>query len=151
MRDWQRRVVYLICVFTVVALGLGSRRFGGYLPGVVAEYAGDTLWALGVFLGLGCLAPHTRTVHRAAVALAVSYAVEVSQLYHAPWIDALRHTTLGALILGFGFLWSDLGCYTAGVALGAAVDHVARQYVGPSSRAARSPISAASARESRPN
>ena len=151
MRDWQRRVVYLICAFTVVALGLGSRRFGGYLPGVVSEYAGDTLWALGLFLGLGCLAPHTRTVRRATVALAISYGVEVSQLYHAPWIDALRHTTLGALILGFGFLWSDLACYTAGVALGAVVDHFARQYVGVSSRAARSPIAAPPASDCRPN
>ena len=151
MRDWQRRVVYLICALAVVGLGLGSRRFGDYLPGVFAEYAGDTLWALGVFLGLGCLAPQTRTVHRATVALAVSYGVEVSQLYHAPWIDTLRHTTLGALILGSGFLWSDLVCYTAGVALGAVVDHLARQYVGASSRAARSKIAAPSASEWRPS
>ena len=110
-----------------------------------------TLWALGVFLGLGCLAPHTRTVRRAIVALAVSYGVEVSQLYHAPWIDELRHTTLGALILGFGFLWSDLACYTAGVALGALVDHAVRQYVGASSRAARGANAATSASEWRPN
>jgi Protein of unknown function (DUF2809) len=147
----KRRVGYFICALTVVALGLGSRRFGGYLPGVIAEYAGDSLWALGVFLGLGCVAPRTRTVHRAAVALAVSYGVEVSQLYHAPWIDALRQTTLGALILGFGFLWSDLACYTAGVALGAVVDHVARPDVGASLRDARSSITATSASEGRPN
>ena len=151
MSDWQRRVVYLISALTVVALGLGSRRFGGYLPGVVAAYAGDALWALGVFLGLGCVAPRTRTGHRAVVALAVSYGVEVSQLYQAPWIDALRHTTLGALVLGFGFLWSDLACYTAGVALGAVVDHLARQYVGESSRHVGRRIAATSASKGRPN
>ena len=34
--------------------------------------------------------------------------VEESQLYHASWIDSIRGTTLGALVLGHGFLWSDL-------------------------------------------
>ncbi len=33
-----------------------------------------------------------------------------------------RHTTLGGLILGFGFLWSDLVCYALGVELGVLVD-----------------------------
>ena len=46
----------------------------------------------------------------------------MSQLYHAPWIDAIRDTLPGALVLGYGFLWSDLACYAAGVALGAGVE-----------------------------
>ncbi len=62
----------------------------------------------------------TRTI--AGMALAVSVAVEISQLYHAPWIDSIRQTTLGGLILGFGFLWSDLACYLVGVVLGAVID-----------------------------
>jgi len=44
----------------------------------------------------------------------------LSQLYQPPWIHRLRDTTLGALTLGFGFKWTDLLCYAAGVALGAA-------------------------------
>ncbi|MGC1717640.1 MAG: DUF2809 domain-containing protein [Isosphaeraceae bacterium] len=43
-------------------------------------------------------------------------------MYHAPWIDSIRQTTLGGLILGFGFLWSDLACYAVGVVLGVLVD-----------------------------
>ena len=50
--------------------------------------------------------------------MAFSVAIELSQLYHAPWIDSIRQTTLGGLILGFGFLWSDLACYAAGVGVG---------------------------------
>ena len=52
------------------------------------------------------------------LALAFSVAVELSQLYHASWIDSIRHTTLGGLILGFDFVWSDLACYALGVGLG---------------------------------
>ena len=56
------------------------------------------------------------------LAMAFSVVIELSQLYHAPWIDSIRHTTLGGLILGFGFLWSDLACYAVGVGLGAAIE-----------------------------
>jgi len=44
--------------------------------------------------------------------------VKISQLYHAPWIDAIRQATLGGLVLGFGFLWTDLVCYLVGVMIG---------------------------------
>jgi hypothetical protein len=51
----------------------------------------------------------------------------VSQLHHAPWIDAIRNTRPGALVLGYGFLWSDLACYVAGVAIAAGVEAAARR------------------------
>ncbi len=47
------------------------------------------------------------------------------QLYHAPWIDSIRQTTLGGLILGFGFLCSDLACYALGVLLGVLIERIA--------------------------
>ena len=131
MRDGPTRVRYMLCAVAVVALGLGTRRYGTYLPAFVARYAGDTLWALMVFLGLGIMAPKTPTLYRAILSLVVSYAVEFSQLYHEPWIDSLRHTTLGGLVLGFGFLWSDLACYTVGVVAGAAIDAVVRRAASP--------------------
>jgi hypothetical protein len=60
----------------------------------------------------------------AVLALAFSAAIELSQLYHAPWIDSIRQTTLGGLVLGFGFVWSDLACYAAGVVLGILVERL---------------------------
>src|SRR5262249_29874012 len=45
--------------------------------------------------GIGLLRPGAPAGRVAALALAVSAAVEVGQLYHAPWIDAIRRTTLG--------------------------------------------------------
>jgi hypothetical protein len=112
----------------------GWRRFGTDLPTFVAQYAGDTLWALMVFLGISVAAPRARVSQRAGIALALAFAVEVSQLYHAPWINALRSTTLGGLVLGFGFLWTDLVCYAAGVSLGAAMDYLACAKINGSDR-----------------
>lgn len=48
--------------------------------------------------------------------------IELSQLYHTPWLDGLRSNRVGALALGRGFLWSDLACYAVGVACGVCVD-----------------------------
>ena len=105
-------------------LGLASRRYGAGLPALVAEYAGDTLWAVMAFIIVGVLAPEWPTSRVAVTALLASYADEVSQLYHAPWIDAIRNTRLGALTLGYGFLWSDIVCYTVGVALCVVVERL---------------------------
>ncbi|GAB3756189.1 ribosomal maturation YjgA family protein [Spirosoma pomorum] len=58
----------------------------------------------------------------AAVAFSFSVCIELGQLYHAPWIDSLRATRLGGLVLGFSFVWSDLLCYAVGVSLGALIE-----------------------------
>jgi hypothetical protein len=114
----RSRFVYFLAGCIVVPLGLASRRFAAVLPEFIATYAGDTLWALMAFLTVAFIAPRWPSLRVAYAALGLSYLVEISQLYHAPWIDTLRHTTLGGLLLGYGFLWSDLVCYTVGVGLG---------------------------------
>jgi hypothetical protein len=121
-RTPRSRVVYATALLIVIAAGLGSRVFGRALPAFVATYAGDTLYATMMFVGLGVLAPRWTTARLAGAAFAICCTIEVSQLYHAPWIDAIRRTLPGALVLGSGFLWSDLACYAAGVALGAGIE-----------------------------
>jgi len=125
MRPPRSRFAYGIALVLVIAAGLGSRMFGNSLPALVATYAGDTLYATMVFVGLAIVAPRWSTARLAVTALACSCAIEVSQLYHAPWIDVIRNTLPGALVLGYGFLWSDLACYAAGVVFAAAADRLA--------------------------
>src|SRR5689334_12702036 len=96
----------LVLIAMTILLGIGSRRFGQWLPGFVAAYAGDTLWALAAFLGIGLILRRDSTWRVALLATSFSAMIEISQLYHAPWIDSIRGTTLGALVLGHGFLWS---------------------------------------------
>jgi hypothetical protein len=119
---WRRRATYAAACVATIILGLASRRYGGALPPFLSQYAGDTLWAAMVFFGLSLLFPHRPPWFRATAALAFSFAIEFSQLYHRPWLTDLRHTTLGGLVLGQGFLATDLLCYTAGVGLAFAVD-----------------------------
>ncbi len=104
----RTRFRYLVVAGLVIALGLASRRYAAVLPVFLARYAGDTIWAVMVFVGVALMAPGWSSLRVAVAALVVSYSIEGSQLYHAPWIDALRHTRVGGLVLGFGFLWSDV-------------------------------------------
>jgi hypothetical protein len=106
----------------VITLGLGSRQYATQLPLFIATYAGDTLWALEVFLTIGFLFPAYPTNKVAIIALAFAFFIEFTQLYHAPWLDDIRHNRLASLILGYGFLWSDLLCYSVGIATGAGVE-----------------------------
>ncbi len=127
IRIARDRRVFGVLLITAVVLGLASRRFRYALPAFIAEYAGDTLWATTVFLALALIFPRQRTSVLAAGAIVVAVLVECSQLLHAPWLDAMRHTRLGALALGQGFLWSDLACYVVGVVIGVAIDNAERR------------------------
>lgn len=93
----------------------------------MATYAGDTLWALMVFLGLGFLFPAARTPVLAGAALGIAFAVEFSQLCEADWLNRIRATRLGALVLGKGWVATDLLCYAVGVGIGAVGEVVGRK------------------------
>ncbi|EEM47608.1 DUF2809 domain-containing protein [Bacillus cereus] len=118
MNTKRNRVVYALFTIVIIILGLSSRKFAFALPHLLNDYLGDALWALMIFTGFGFLFPKTETKKLAFISLMFCYGIEVSQLYHANWIDSIRATTLGGLVLGYVFLWSDLVAYTIGVGVG---------------------------------
>lgn len=103
-------------------LGLASRKFNVMLPAFIADYSGDTIWALMIFFITGFIFTTYSTFRVAVMATMFSFAIEFSQLYQAEWINSIRHTRIGGLILGYGFLWSDLMCYTAGTLIGISLE-----------------------------
>ena len=113
---------YAVAALLTIAAGLASRR-----SDAVPAWVGDLLWATMVFFLLSALRPAITWRLRAAVTLAVSYLVEISQLYQADWINDLRRNTVVHLVLGSGFSWSDIAAYTAGTAVAVAVDRRLRR------------------------
>ena len=114
----RNRVIYLLLIASTVLIGLLSRKLGYYLPEYLNTYLGDALWALMVFLIFGFIFPKQNSLRIAFVSISFCFIIEISQLYHAPWIDSIRANSLGGLILGFGFMWTDLVAYNLGVAFG---------------------------------
>ncbi|GAB6499309.1 hypothetical protein OA45_04155 [Bacillus sp. UMTAT18] len=122
----RNRLLYAMFTILVIILGLSSRKFAFALPALLNDYLGDALWALMIFIGFGFLFPKIEMKKLAFVSLMFCYGIEVSQLYHAEWIDSIRATTLGGLVLGYGFLWSDLVAYTIGVGVGFLFEFILR-------------------------
>jgi hypothetical protein len=123
----RSRTLYAGLLLVTIAAGLASRRFPDLQPEWMSRYAGDTLWAAMMFWLLALVAVRARTVVLGATALGTAWTVEASQLIHRPWLDALRASRAGALVLGQGFLWSDLLCYAVGVGIAVVVDVAWRQ------------------------
>ena len=118
MNKKRNRLLYALFTIVIIILGLGSRKLAFALPHLLNAYLGDALWALMIFTGFGFLFPKIDTKKVTFISLLFCYGIEVSQLYHAEWIDSIRATALGGLVLGYGFLWSDLVAYTIGVGIG---------------------------------
>ena len=113
----------------VICLGLLSRKMTAYIPHVINMFLGDSLWALMIYLIIRTFFKRWSVKKVAAIGISFCFIVEFSQLYHANWIDMIRRTTLGGLILGYGFSWSDLGAYLIGIGFGILIDRLIRKYI----------------------
>ena len=119
-----KSLFYAFFMLLSIIAGLASRYFAIGIPEQINLYLGDAIWALMVYFGFRCIAPNYRILNSAIFALVFSYAIEISQLYQAEWLNDIRKTLLGGLILGFGFLWSDILAYSIGVAFGFGFDYL---------------------------
>ena len=77
---------------------------------------------MAIFFTLGLVFRSATTRRLVITSLAITYAIEVSELYQADWINQLRSIKLIALVLGYTFLWSDLVMYTTGILIGALLE-----------------------------
>ncbi|MDI9218772.1 MULTISPECIES: DUF2809 domain-containing protein [Clostridium] len=118
----RSRAIYLLLTLTTMCFGLVSRKYINYLPSFLGKYAGDTLWATMVYLGLAVLFNRFNIRKITILSLIFSYGIEISQLYQGAWLNEIRNTLIGSLILGHGFLFSDLICYTVGIFIGIIID-----------------------------
>lgn len=105
-------------VALLIVLGLASRKFSYLLPSLLRKNMGDILWATLVFFLFGLLLPRLSTLKIAGLACLFSLCIEVSKFYHSDWFDAVRSTTLGRLVFGWVFSWSNLLCYLIGIMVG---------------------------------
>lgn len=113
----RSRLTYFILVIATIIIGLLSRHFKG-----IPLFIGDILWAAMVYFIMCFLFINKPVKFIITAGLLFCFAIEFSQLYKAPWINELRHTLFGRLVLGEGFLWSDLFCYMVGIGIGVVIE-----------------------------
>jgi hypothetical protein len=117
MRMTRNQAIDLILAGLTIVVGLLWRSKMVPMPPLLFKYGGDALWAMVILLGVGFLFPRLALLNQMLLALSFAWAVEFLQLYHAPWIDAIRALRLGHLVLGTTFNAPDLAAYALGVAL----------------------------------
>jgi hypothetical protein len=118
----RSRPFLFVAIAITIALGIASRKIPALFPALLGKYPGDALWSLMVYWAIGWLLPRAPIKKVALIALSISYADEFSQRYQAAWINDIRATTIGHLILGSAFSWLDMLAYTVGVAIGATIE-----------------------------
>lgn len=116
------RITFGLLVILTIILGLLSRHIAG-----IPLFIGDILWATMIYFGFRFLFISLPLKYIVAASLLFCYAIEFSQLYQAPWINSIRHTVIGALVLGEVFGWGDMLSYTVGVAIGVGVGKLSRR------------------------
>ncbi len=110
----SKRWLYFILIAINIPLGLATRYDADYFPYLIRIYGGDTFAASCIFFGIRFLFIKPKLWKIAVISYLVCISIETLQLYHAPWIESIRHTPPFGILLGYGFLWSDWLCYAAG-------------------------------------
>ena len=116
----KKRILYLFMTILVIVLGLISRQ---YLFNIdMPTYIGDILWGAMVYFGFRFLFTKAKLRISFILALLYSYITEFSQIYQGEWINSIRNTIFGALILGYNFSVLDLIFYTVGIIIAVLFD-----------------------------
>lgn len=108
----KTRIYYFLFICFVIFVGLVSRKIG-FIPLAV----GDILYAVMMYFIVRFLFVKSGGITVVTLSLLLCFTIEFSQLYQASWIVEIRSTTFGHLVLGQGFLWTDLLAYTFGILL----------------------------------
>ena len=111
----KNRLVYVTALIITMAAGLASRKYGEFLPQWIYDHFGDALWAGMIYFGVRAVCIHWGRAGAVLASVMFSFIIEFSQMIHVPWLNHLRSTVWGALILGQGFLVIDLIRYLIGI------------------------------------
>ncbi|WP_283133187.1 DUF2809 domain-containing protein [Rhizohabitans arisaemae] len=111
------RLPAAVAVIATLAAGLGIR---AWTDGPLAKYGGVALYTVLVYTLIILIRPRTRPRTTAAIALALSWAVEFAQLTPVPAALSAQ-STLARLILGSTYHPPDLLAYALGALLALAV------------------------------
>lgn len=118
----NRRIKYLFRIIISIILGLLSRYFWDEFPMWINKYLGDILYALMFYNIFSFVFIEVDKKYILFISTIYCLSIELSQIYQGDWIDSIRKTTLGHLLLGRGFLFSDIISYTLGNIIGYKID-----------------------------
>jgi len=123
--------ISLVLIAITVTAGLAVRFAHLGLPFSVVKYGGSGLWAAMIYWLCSTFLPSGRWTRNVAISATLGTAVEFLKLYDPPWLDAVRRTLPGIIILGRMFNWRDIATYWIAICLAAGLDLLIRRTLVP--------------------
>ncbi|HEY9668263.1 MAG TPA: DUF2809 domain-containing protein [Coleofasciculaceae cyanobacterium] len=111
------RIALLISIVLIVPLGY-LVRFYGPAPAWLNDWLGSIAYEIFWILLFALFLPHASPVWIAVGVCLATCALEFLQLWQPPFLQAMRATLPGRLVLGNTFTWSDFPAYFIGSFLG---------------------------------
>jgi hypothetical protein len=115
MRPFPLRTVLSILLNAL--LGFFTKSYRGPAEDWVNDSLGGVFYVVFWCLVAGLFCRRARSVTIVLAVLAVTCSLEFLQLWHPPFLQTLRHSFLGAALLGTTFVWSDFPYYFLGAGL----------------------------------
>jgi Protein of unknown function (DUF2809) len=113
----RKRLMLLVNILAIVPLGYAVR-FSHILPEYFHDAGGSIAYQIFWILFVLFVYPRADLRWTAIWVCVGSCAIELLQLYQPPWLQSIRSTFLGRLVLGTTFLWSDFPAYFVGSYVG---------------------------------
>jgi len=113
----NNRLPYFFLTFLIMFLGILSRK-----TEIIPLFIGDILYAVLIYFGIRFLFINSKKTTSLLLSLLFCFGIEFLQLVQLDGLILIRKTIIGHYILGQGFLWSDLICYSFGAFIAYLVD-----------------------------
>jgi len=109
-------------IFLLIPVGLSTKFYHGPLEQWVYLYLGDIFYPMFWYFLIRLVWPRFSIFSCAVSVLGFCTLIEFSQLWNSRFLQIIRHTFVGAVLLGSGFDWLDFVYYAVGVGLAVGID-----------------------------
>nr|WP_290225163.1 DUF2809 domain-containing protein [Trichocoleus desertorum] len=116
--DWMKyRIALFLGILAIAPLGYGVR-FSKFGPAWFNDGAGSVAYEIFWIFLVAFFLPTASPLRIAVGVCLATSGLEFLQLWQPPWLQALRTTLPGRLVLGNTFTWSDFFSYFIGSFIG---------------------------------
>ncbi|WP_017304284.1 DUF2809 domain-containing protein [Spirulina subsalsa] len=113
------RFLTLFYLLLIIPLGLSAKFYQGWGSAWVNDSFSSIFYEMAWCLVFFLIFPRRQAIWPIALGVFLCTSIlEFLQLWHPPWLQTIRATLLGRLILGVAFDWSDFLYYVIGSVLG---------------------------------
>jgi hypothetical protein len=114
---FQRRLVLFLVIVALMVTGYWLRFYAPIDP-EWRDRSGGAAYVIFWILAYAFIRPTASALPVALTVFLITCCLEFLQLWHPTWLEAIRRTWPGRLVLGTTFEWSDFSPYVVGALIG---------------------------------